>query len=365
MNTQREEKEKKRKKEEKEEEKEEKKEEKKKKKEKKKLDKEKSLLTLPAIIIMLVSIILYILVYIVEKQDQEHIILHNFLLNAANVLMAVSIGSLVIEFYGFIDYMKNRIREVLLGDDYIKVLSDDKKKELKMKLDKHLYYPNATIRKDDLFYFVQEEITPLLQDYFYKEYIISIDLEFEEKYIKKKITKKMVLQNLDKQKEIILDDIIKLNLKKIPELPDEEQFKVLTFKLDNQTYSYTTDRDENNEDPYSLYDHVITVKHNNICFKENATLLVEYETRSLKEDCYFSTRLNKPCHHYCIHMNYDQNKVDMYAQGFGFMDHGNNDRKEMRTVLNGKVIRFTDWILPGDGTIFMFKEKKNHASCID
>jgi hypothetical protein len=96
---------------------------------------------------------------------------------------------------------------------------------------------------------------------------------------------------------------------------------------------------------------------NDLIIKDNSILEIEYETIVPLYDCHFVNRVNKPCQHYVIHFNYDENEVNISGQGFGFMEYGEKDRMIIRTEKHSKVIRFTDWILPGDGTIFTILPK--------
>lgn len=337
------------------------------------IEKEKTLLTFPAIIAFLIGLLSYLSVLIVKilmslnylnKSSILWTTFNDVLINFGNVLVAVCAGSLIIEYYGFIDYMRQRIRDVLIEDDFLDILTNDKMEKLKNKLEQRLLYTNIkNVPTDSLFYVVQDEIKPLLKDPFYKEYITTVDCEIEDNLIKKTINRRMVYSCLDSchNSPIYTDDTIDCaSLKSIPGKQGKDIFKITKFEYNNTSVldKIEVSYPRINDDIYNigvLLD-MSKVKNDLLISGEKTILETEYVTLSPIEDTWFIHKINKACKDYCLHFNYNKEDFEVRGEGFGFMDASPNGRIIKKNFSTSIVIRFVDWILPGDGVIFVVKK---------
>lgn len=331
---------------------------------------EKYTLLLPGVISILVACLFFsweidIMIQIADTQNIDLEIKKNIYNNIAIVTMTFGLGSIILEFYGFVDYMRRRIKDVIIEEDYLKMLSDTKRKEIKRKLEKLILFPNVKeISKDSLYHVIERDITDILKDYYYKEFIISVNCTYEEDHLKKTFFKNITFAHIDPNKEIKLDHFINSCFT----LFSDEKKKIFELKkcifdgenvMDKIDVEYEDIKNDSNLDG-KIYKKRVIVKSKSgelLKFKNKATLEMEYDTFVPKEDNNFTSRVNKPCQHYCVHFNYNEEEATVNWEGFGFMEQGKRHRLLTRKERNGITIRFKDWILPGDGSVFMIVQK--------
>ncbi|MDE7425672.1 MAG: hypothetical protein K2N51_18590, partial [Lachnospiraceae bacterium] len=92
-------------------------------------------------------------------------------------------------------------------------------------------------------------------------------------------------------------------------------------------------------------------------FDDTIYIDMEYSTIVGMDDLLYSHQIDKACKHYCMHFNVKPDEFDMIVVGFGFMSLGNTKRQRCVKTNNGYMLRFLDWILPGDGVSVVLKEK--------
>ena len=108
--------------------------------------------------------------------------------------------------------------------------------------------------------------------------------------------------------------------------------------------SYSLDKNNNNFKKY-------------MTFKDSIYVDMEYSTLVDMTDLMYSHQIDKACKHYCMHFNVKPNEFDITVLGFGFMSLGNTKRQRCVETNNGYMLRFLDWILPGDGVCVMLNSK--------
>lgn len=101
------------------------------------------------------------------------------MLNLGNILISLGVGTIILEFFGFVDYIRERMVEVLSSDEYVLSLPYERMKRIKNLLEQKLYFPNIKIRENSLFDIVQEEILPLLKDCYFEEYTATIECSLD------------------------------------------------------------------------------------------------------------------------------------------------------------------------------------------
>jgi hypothetical protein len=273
---------------------------------------------------------------------------------------------MILEFFGFVDYIRKNLREVILEDVYLETLSTERKKQLRSKLQRMILYPNIqNIEADSLFNVVEQEITPLLTDYYIDEYIITVDCTIENDLIIKKIYKKMVFAHIDVNYQKVIDiPLVNMQIKKPAQIERiEDVFSLEKFVFNDHDYKANVTIDYQALDD-NAYDTQITSSYSNDIkevFKLTngvAKLEIDILTKVGLDDLNFIPRVHKPCKNYTIHFNYDREKCSVTAENFGLMDFNKNaERMEYRINGNSIVIRFKNWILPGNGVIFTISKK--------
>lgn len=288
--------------------------------------------------------------------------------NLGSLIVSISSGSLLLELFGYVNYTRKRMCEVLCEDEVIKVLDIERKKELKSALIKNIYMNNAPElqnEENNISTIMDDEMDNILQEYYFEEYIMYIDVSVEEyegkKYFKKKIRQTFTAKTVNKQ-ECVLKSPISTYLKppKNREALQISRFVINNEELNCDSWKLTTE--DNNDELKSTYTKKYSmdeiIKENKIKFSFNEKIDVDFEYYTLVdiEDNVFSYQIQNACKHFCIHINVPS-EYKIIVEGFGFMSLGNNKKQRLIETENGCMLRFLDWILPGNGVMAVFQRK--------
>lgn len=99
----------------------------------------------------------------------------NTLNTIGQLMITVSLGSLFMEWFGYVNYTRKRMCEILVEDEVIKVLDINRKMELKSALIKNIYMYNAPMlqnEENNISTIIDNEMDNILRDYYFEEYII-------------------------------------------------------------------------------------------------------------------------------------------------------------------------------------------------
>lgn len=334
---------------------------------------EKEMLHLPGLALILIGLMGFAIILIVKMvffdflSSPFFVAFDEIFTNVSNVFIAVGLGSVILEFFGYIKYIKERLRDILIDDEYLEILNVEKKEELVNKLEEELYYPGVKyVDRTSLFHVVKDEIKPLLKEYYFEEYLIRVKCEiYNQKYFKKSIYKKIVYNHLKPEENIFISNPpLRIHLNSIE---GQKVFQLTKFifgtseedkDLTQKVLKYVND-DKPTQSGYDLM-YTINLEEIKEEFKlkdGQAKIILEYTTISaIEDDKYYSHRVSRPCKNYCIHFDYDPNLLVVHGEGFGFMDTIKS-RVEQRNHGDSQVIRFFNWILPGNGVNFTILPK--------
>lgn len=323
--------------------------------------KERTVLIWPAIVTFLAGVIAYFISQFATIAPWTDIFI-----NAGNVLFTIAIGTLILEYFGFIDYMRNRLKDVLIRDDYLDLLNEEKIKALKEKLDRKIIFKNMKdddcLSSDGLYHVVLDKLQELLTKVYLKSYNIRITCKLEDGLIKKTHFRKQVFAQLDQDKETNIfesDDILFATLKKI----DGKNYFNLTkfiFSGDDLLKDVKVRPEPNSKGgPYDtdMMANIETIRNSLLLNrKSEVTLITETEVLTPFDDNTVSLRVNRPCEKMCIDFIYDPDEIEIKGESFGFM------ASPVEPVVNNNLIEFefSRWLLPGEGVNFTIKVKKNN-----
>ncbi|MHB9095572.1 MAG: hypothetical protein ACYC21_12965 [Eubacteriales bacterium] len=331
---------------------------------------------LPSLLFVFGGVICYLLKIAItfsltSKSSPWLTTLDSALQNLGNILITVAIGSTVLNYYGFIKHMRDRIKEVIVGHDYIETMSSKKKKSLIDRLEKALFFKDIPDLGDNsLFDTVKTQVQPLLTEYYIKEYIVTVDCKVEKDHIIKKVLKEIEYANLIPDKEVEIDFTpLDADFKVIDQQEEDlekikKHYQLKRFKFGSEDYTekvnvvYEKKKDDGiNKDTYDWSARCDMNSIGKLLFKNSVTLKIETESIVPRDDVHLIHRVPRPCKNYCIHFNYNSDECYVVGEGFGFMDVSPHSNVEYRRNKNGLVIRFKSWILPGDGVIFTILDK--------
>lgn len=285
-------------------------------------------------------------------------------------IISISFSSLLLEWFGYVNYTRKRMCEILAEDEVIKVLDLKRKKELKSALIQDIYMPGKHIDENTIVNVIDKELDNILSDYYYEEFIYYIDCTKIEKnntaYIQKDIRITFTAKTL-KKKKVIFDSLISTYLEPIDIDEELKPLKLRKLIINNADYTKKfkdeISNKENSANLKDIYSRYYCLDKSNkelakiMTFKDRIYVDMEYSTIVNIDDLVFSHQIDRACKHYCIHFNADNNDFDLLIEGFGFMSLGKHDKERIVKTNNGYMLRFLNWILPGDGAIVVLKNK--------
>lgn len=289
------------------------------------------------------------------------IIFKNVLSNFGSLVISISSGSLLLELFGYVNYTRKRMCEILCEDDVLHVLTVARKKELKTALLNNLYMPNKDLGDNNIVQVIDNEMDNILKDYYFKEYIMYVDIGIIEidgvKYIKKEIKKTYEAETINNQ-ECVIDNLLKMQISPIENV---EVVKLDYLYINNEQIKNVNLKNKDNYNEISNhYDAVFYIDTEEIQeklkFTKQISVDLKYTTITEISDKIFSHQIGKPCKHYCIHFNYDSS-LELDIVGFGFMTTNDKNKKRIVKKKNGHMLRFLTWILPGDGVMAVITTK--------
>ena len=316
-----------------------------------------------AIIFIGIGVIIYLLCLIIGQFFPRDIykwlgVGSDFFCNIGNIFIALGLGTIVLDFFEFIEYVKERLIDILIDNEYISDLSVDKQVKLKNRLEKHIY-SYADLEEDGLLKFVQDEIHPLIKDYYYKEYITHVVCKLVDGKINKKIKRRIVIaKKCHEEINISVSTFFQSILKGTP---DEARANIVLQSVIIDGVKMRVDVDDDLEyklhhtinEGISLYRNSFSLHGNPITLKEEDVVIeIEIDTTVDLDDYLYIQRVQKPCRNFTIHFHFNNTEFMVNCDAFGFMTSSVSDRMIQTDLDNCVVVRFTNWILPGDGVAF-------------
>ena len=125
----------------------------------------------------------------VQNSESVYKPLFSSLLNVISMITSMIVGigvsTLCLDFFSYVQYTRERLKEVVVEKDFIETLADDEKKELVDKLEKSLYFRSEKELSRSLYENIKARIIPLLEEPYLERYTIHIDCYIDEEKGKK------------------------------------------------------------------------------------------------------------------------------------------------------------------------------------
>jgi hypothetical protein len=313
-------------------------------------------------------LILFSLLIFSNTNDEHHLlgwacapVLISLLKEVGIALFIVGSITILLELGDFTEYFFSRLRDIMIDDAYIERFTDEQKKALKAKIEERLFFKNKKVHDpNSFFYTVQNEVSPLLEDYYHNEYTINIECSIQDDIIKKTMYKRIEVVN-PTNNPIDVTIPFETYMQKIDGYDNQSHYHVKLLKIDskdklrdiklNYIEAFSDEKEFHPiDEKYNLKvccDYIVKVTDK--CVIEMVT-----ETITPLTDIHYMHRTFKPCKNYNVTFILFNDSYSLTGYGFGFMEK----EKLVKHILeNGIVIRFNDWILPGDGVIFTITKK--------
>ncbi len=257
-------------------------------------------------------------------------------------------------------YYKNRIIDILVGNEYLNSLPESELERLRKECTEKIYIKKTKHFEPTLLE-LDEKISKLLTEPYCSTYRVEITCYKEEKFIKKKASIKYWIENpLTVEAVEKIDGIVQLY--SVEAVEKKELFKInkLTVKIDNQNtidYSdkieYRFSEEKNDKSP--AHNHFVSLLEkgtdNNLSFRFKDKLEIEIEDERIvpENDNIYVKRIKNPTKNFQIH--YSVVNMNCKLQGACLGATVGIPLKPTRTVMTEKSISIEsfDWLLPGNG----------------
>lgn len=281
-----------------------------------------------------------------------------------SIVIGLGIGTLVLDFFGYINYTRDRIKEVMLDKKYIKTLSDAEKEKLISDAESSLYFEDGNVVDNSLYENIKQQITPLIQKDYMKQYTVHVDCHIDEK-------KKCIEKTIKKTMEIICHKDgtsyqlpFSNYLTKIDGVDGKDLYKIVrctcnktdvTTELKDKIQEIEPDNQQNKEDIKFTLNHAFTLN------KGLNIITIETKTMVPSHDNTYSHIISEPCQKYDVSFCWDNN--DYEVVGFAFAIDTENSKNELKQVVFKNKYKMSydisvkDWTLPGEGCVFVINKK--------
>lgn len=328
------------------------------------------------IFISVAGLFLSMLIYtLVSDPTEENIVLYaifQFLITGCLTCITIGGGTVLYSYFDFVNYIKKSLIDVIINNNFTDTLTNEKKANIIRKLEKELIYQQRVDDKNTLYDFVNEEVISLVKIPYYESVDLNVDCYYEGDKLRKDIIRTIVW-NLNNNEGFTpkLETITQTYFMDVDSSSAEKDEKKKPYKINRliiQKEDYT-EKIEYHEEPTENITYnkksYYTFKDTEFIVKETETLMMreEYTTLVDKSDVTFSYRVYRPCKQFSVTFSYDNEKMEPSVSVFAFKDCNLDavtiDKERIRTIYNNKTIsvKIDDWILPGDGVIFVITPK--------
>ena len=265
----------------------------------------------------------------------------------------------MLDFFSYIKYAQERIKEVVIDKDFLKTVNDDEKKKIISTLESSLYFKGEDIPPDSLYTNIKETVIPLLDMEYYEKYHTHIDCEIKDGKIYKKIFNDFSIFSPKENSVYKLPFSVYFSLDDIEEIEAPYSFKNLCFNDVPISIS------ENDTVVNEIQDNA-DVRKKSYTFQRSLNLKqglnsVYYEITSVVDcsDNIYSRTITIPCKNYVVDFHIKNPDYCVKVHGFAI---DVKDNVKIKYYANTCRIEFTDWVIPGDGFIFIINKKKEDAT---
>ena len=294
-----------------------------------------------------------------------------------SMVIGIGVSTLALDFFAYVQYTRERIKEVMLGKDYIETLADSEKEKLIKRLEQSLYFDRGNVLDNSLYANIKQKIIPLLTQEYIREYDINIDCYVNEKqgYIRKKTFRRMTIVALNDTSEFRIP--VSVYLTKLNGEADNNNEGNIVEENGVDSSEYVLESCVfNREDITAEVKRAIKpepTRLGEVPTIENVKYKVDYKVKLEKgintleirtqtkvpiHDNTYSHTISDACQRYNVKFN--MLSPDYMVLGFGFaLEEKNGERVVKQTRYDSSFeINFTEWALPGDGCVFVINKKK-------
>ncbi len=283
-----------------------------------------------------------------------------------SIIIGIGISTLVLDFFSYIKYTRERIKEIMIDKEYLDTLSLKEKKNIIDICEKSIYFKDGKLTDNSLYANIKESIVPLIEENYYKQYKMHIDCYIDER-------KKQIIKKVHRIMEIeCADETVGF------EIPFSTYLTVVDGEVNDNTYSLkecSLDGKDLTKEVKRRINHAEVDRSEDV---ENVKFSINYkfnlkkglnrieiktETRVPLDDNTYSHTITIPCKRYSVNFTVHNHNYDVQGFAFAFDDEKHRDIID-RVIYRDKYdecfkIRFENWTLPGEGTVFVINKKNS------
>lgn len=301
-------------------------------------------------------------------------ILDQLLLCTGTTLITIGAGTALYSYFDFVNYVQNKIKDVIIDYNFTDHLSDDQKKTLARKLEKELLHQNT---ENNLYDFVQEEVLSLAKQAYYEEFTLDVSCHKSGNEIHKTIYKDYII-NCESQPDfdIARNNEFGVKCKTSCSNAPKDNIKLSINSIDFTGDDYSVTESATNDEVYgkrcvyTLNDSARKRIEETKSVNWNYKYSVHSEILSIvkDDDMSFSFRLYHPCKSTTFLFTYNPEEFEVMEDVFVFKDFDNNEDTQKKPIITrhnkGSIlIKIDNWILPGDGITFVLSPPTSANPC--
>lgn len=282
-----------------------------------------------------------------------------------SMVVGIGVSTIVLDFFSYIQYTRERLKEIIIDKSFIKKLSDDEKKNVIFKAEESLYFKDGKLLPNSLYADVKKKITPLLESCYYGEFdvTISCDVDKEKRVIRKEILKNITI--ISNENDAVFKIPFSVFLQKPNGEEVRESYEVMScvFRGEDVTSSF---KDAQEEKQIQELERASSKDDTQFSFSENYsfklkkgenTLQLRTKTTVPIEDNVYSHYFTLPCMRYTTTFNINTEGYSVSGCGFALEDgaasEDNKKNVSYSRIGNSLKIRIDEWALPGEGSVFI------------
>lgn len=273
-----------------------------------------------------------------------------FIESISGIVLGLSLGSMLLDFFSYIKYAQERIREVIIDKEFLNTMSDNEKKRIISSLESSLYFKGQTISEDSLYSNIKNKVIPLLEKEYFVNYHTHIDCEIINDKIYKTIYNDFSIYSENADTHFKLPFAVYFSEKDIKNIAKPYTFKNLLFNgekidiSDNSNVGTKVNEKFNGEKRKFKFQDELPLKKG-----ENKISYVIESVVDINDNVYSKT-FSLPCKNFTADFQIKNDDYNILAYGFAI---DKTECVKIKKYRDGCRIVFSDWILPGDGCIFI------------
>lgn len=300
-------------------------------------------------------------------------VINQLLMCIGTTLITIGAGTALYSYFDFVNYVQNKIKDVIIDYNFTDKLSDEEKKKLTRKLEKELLHQNTD---NNLYDFVQEEVLSLAKQAYYEEFTLNVSCKKCGNEIHKTIYKDYII-NCESQPDFDIAENNEFTVKcksTCDNAPSENvklNINTIDFADDDYSVVISTTSDEvyNKIHKYTLSESARSKIENATSDNWDHKYYVKSEMISIvkDDDMSFSFRLYYPCKSTTFLFTYNPDEFEVMEDVFVFKDFDNNDSAQKKPIITRRnkgsiFVKIDNWILPGDGITFVLSPPMSDGS---